>query len=49
MKKRTIIVSCLVVILIMAVFTYVHTFKKTVSAEGVNNSIEVASKNEVEE
>lgn len=49
MKKRTIIVSCLVVILIMAVFTYVHTFKKTVSAEGVNNNIEVASKNEVEE
>lgn len=49
MKKRTIIVSCLLVVLIMAVFTYVVAFKKSVSAEGVNDDIEVASKDEVEE
>lgn len=49
MKKRTIIVSCLLVVLIMAVFTYVAAFKKSVSAEGVNDDIEVASKDEVEE
>lgn len=49
MKKRTIIVSCLVVVLIMAVFTYVYALKKTVSAEGVNDDIEMASKDETEE
>lgn len=49
MKKRTIIVSCLVVVLIMAVFTYVYALKKTVSAEGVNDNMEVASKDETEE
>lgn len=32
MKKRMIIVSCLVVILVMAIFTYVHTFKERTSA-----------------
>ncbi len=39
MKKRMIIVSCLVVILVMAIFTYVHTFKERTSATPVDDEV----------
>ncbi len=43
MKKRTIIVSCLAVVLVMAVFTYLHTFKERVDATTENDDVNFIS------
>lgn len=45
MKKRTIIVSCLAVVLVMAIFTYVHTFKERTSATTGNDEVLIPEEN----
>lgn len=50
MKKRTIIVSCLTVVLIMAVFTYIHTIKERTSATTGNDEVLIPEEdNKIEE
>lgn len=50
MKKRTIIVSCLAVVLVMAVFTYVHTIKERTSATTGNDEVLIPEEdNKIEE